>query len=91
MHRIGKKYILQAIPDSAIARTFLYLLRHLRFTLPSTNLLIQTKFFYFIFLICCYNIPFKSRKRTGICVSIPAGGILKQKLLSVQKANTNLS
>lgn len=65
MHRIGKKYILQAIPDSAIARTFLYLLRHLRFTLPSTNLLIQTKFFYFLYfnLLLQHTIQIKEKDR----------------------------
>lgn len=65
MHRIGKKYILQAIPDSDIARTFLYLLRHLRFTLPSTNLLIQTKFFYFLYfnLLLQHTIQIKEKDR----------------------------
>lgn len=60
-----------------------WFITHFRFILPFINLLIQTNPLHLGSLTCCYNIPFKSRKRTGICVSIPAGGILKQnKVLS---------
>lgn len=63
-----------------------WFLRHFKLILPFINSLIQTNPCHPSFLICCYNIPFKSRNRTGIWVSIPAGGILKQnKLLSTGK------